>query len=106
MVHLVGIGVREFSVGRLAGCRILFAESTLAALRLGLRMNLKMQTHGKNTGKKSAPPKTHHESHSSPATAFNLRRHVRKHVTRVSSYCPASIDPGVWKTASYSSRNQ
>ena len=45
-VLLVGIGGREFSVGRLAGCRILFAESTLAALKLGLRMNLKMQTHG------------------------------------------------------------
>ena len=54
MVHLVGIGGREFSVGRLAGCRILFAESTLAALRLGLRMNLKMQTHGKH-GKKIRP---------------------------------------------------
>ena len=46
----------------------------------------------KNTGK-SAPPKTHHEIHSSPATASNSRRHARKHVPRVSPYSPASIDP-------------
>ena len=32
MVHLVGIGGREFSVGRLAGCRSPFAESTVTAL--------------------------------------------------------------------------
>ena len=44
---------------------------------------------------KSAPsPKTHHEIHSSPATASNSRRHAGKHVTRVSLYCPASINPG------------
>ena len=47
-VRLVGIGGREFSVGRLAGYRILFAESALAALRLGQRMNFKMQTNGKH----------------------------------------------------------
>ena len=34
MVHLVGIGGREFSVGRLAGCRSPFTESTLTALGL------------------------------------------------------------------------
>ena len=34
MIHLVGIGGREFSVGRLAGCRSPFTESTLAALGL------------------------------------------------------------------------
>ena len=32
MVHLVGIG--EFWVGRLAGCRCPFAESTMTALDL------------------------------------------------------------------------
>ena len=42
---------------------------------------------------KSAPLKTHHEIHSSPATASNSRRHARKHVPRVSAYSPASIDP-------------
>ena len=49
----------------------------------------------KNT-KKSDPLKTHHEIHSSPATATNSIRHARKHVPRVSpySYSPASIDPG------------
>ena len=50
----MGIGGREFSVGRLVGCRILFAESTLAALKLGLRINLEMQTHGKHE-KKNRP---------------------------------------------------
>ena len=35
MVHLVGIGGREFSVGRFDDCRILFAESTLGALEIG-----------------------------------------------------------------------
>ena len=48
----------------------------------------------KNAEKKSAPTKTHHEIHSSPATASNSRRHARKHVLRVSPYSPASIDPG------------
>ena len=47
----------------------------------------------KNT-KKSAAPKTHHEIHSSSATATALRRHAMKHVPRVSQYSPASIDPG------------
>ena len=47
----------------------------------------------KNTEKESAPPKTHHEIHCSPATASNSRWHARKHVPRVSSYSPASIDP-------------
>ena len=43
---------------------------------------------------KSAPPKTHHEIHSSPATASNSRRHSTKHVPHVRPYSPASIDPG------------
>ena len=34
MVHLVGIGGREFSVGRLTVCRSPFTESTLTALGL------------------------------------------------------------------------
>ena len=54
--------------------------------------------------KKSAPPKTHHEVHSSPATATTSRRspatatisrrRATKHVPRVSPYSPASMDPG------------
>ena len=48
----------------------------------------------KNTEKSAPPPKTNHEIHSSPATESNSRRHARKHVTRVSPYSPASIDPG------------
>ena len=47
----------------------------------------------KNTEKKSAPLRTHHEIQSSPATASNSRRHARKHVPRVNSNSPASIDP-------------
>ena len=41
-----------------------------------------------------AAPKTHHEIHSSPATATNSRRRA-KHVPGVSAYSPASIDPKV-----------
>ena len=48
----------------------------------------------KKNEKKSAPSKTHHEIHSSPATATASRRHETKHVPRVSLYSPASIDPG------------
>ena len=47
----------------------------------------------KKIAEKSAPPETHHEIHSSPATASNSRRHARKHVPRVSPYSLASIDP-------------
>ena len=47
----------------------------------------------KHTDKSAPPPKTHHELHSSPATASNSRRHARKPVTCISPYCPASIDP-------------
>ena len=74
----------------------------------GLEKNYRKHTNRKkkNTEKKSAPPKTHHEIHSGPATASNSRRHARKHVPRVSPYSPASIDPGLWKSASYSSRTQ
>ena len=79
MVHLVGIG--EFTVGRLPGCRCPFTESTLTALDLRIKMN-------------AAAPKTHHEIHSSPVTATTSRRRATKHVPRVSPYSPASIDPG------------
>ena len=41
-----------------------------------------------------AAPKTHHEIHSSPATATISRRRAAKHIPRVSPYLPASIDPG------------
>ena len=47
----------------------------------------------KKNAKNSALPKTHHESHSSPATATTSRRHVMKHVTRGRPHSPASIDP-------------
>ena len=47
----------------------------------------------KNT-KKSAPSKTHHEIHSSPATATTLKGPATKHVPRVSLYSHASVDPG------------
>ena len=44
--------------------------------------------------KKFAPSKTHHEIHSSPATATTSRRRSKKHVPHVSPYSPASIDTG------------
>ena len=53
----------------------------------------KEKTKPGKTTKKSAPPKTHHESHSSPATTTASRRHVIKHVPRVRPHSPASIDP-------------
>ena len=58
------------------------------------RVRSKKKKTKKNKEKKFAPPKTHHEIHSSPATAFNSRRHARKHVPRVSPHSLASIDPG------------
>ena len=47
----------------------------------------------KNT-KKFTPPKTHHDIHSSPTTATTPRRRATKHVPRISTYSPTSIDPG------------
>ena len=41
---------------------------------------------------KYAPPKTHHEIHSSPAAACYSRRRAMKHVPRVRSYSPDYID--------------
>ena len=48
----------------------------------------------KKITEKSAPPKTHHEIHSSPATACNSRRVAMKHTPRVSPCSPDYIDPG------------
>ena len=53
----------------------------------------KQKSEKKNT-KKSAPSKTHHEIHTSPATATTWRRLSTKHVPRVSLYSHASVDPG------------
>ena len=43
---------------------------------------------------KIRPPKTHHEIHSSSATATTSKRQATKHLPRVSPYSPASVDPG------------
>ena len=48
----------------------------------------------KKNAKKSAPPKTHHQIHSNPATATTSRRRAMTHVPRVRPHSPASIDPG------------
>ena len=48
----------------------------------------------KNSEKKSAAPRTHHEIHSSPATATTSRRRAMKHVLSIRPHSPASIDPG------------
>ena len=49
----------------------------------------------KTNPKKSAAPKTHHEIHSSPATATTSRGLVMKHVPRGRPHSPASTYPGV-----------
>ena len=49
----------------------------------------------KNAEKSGPPKNTHHEIHSSPATATASRRRETKHVPRVSPYSPASIDPEI-----------
>ena len=41
-----------------------------------------------------APPKIHHEIQSSPATTTTSKRLATQHVPRVSTYSPASVDPG------------
>ena len=55
---------------------------------------VRMKTISKKKHEKISPTTTHHEIHSSPATASNSQRHARKHVPRVSPYSPASIDAG------------
>ena len=49
----------------------------------------------KKNKKNPTAPKTHHEIHSSPATATTSRRRSTRHIPRVSPYTPASIDPGL-----------
>ena len=46
------------------------------------------------TAKSRLTQSTHHEIHSSPATATTSRRRAMKDVPRVSPYSPASIGPG------------
>ena len=46
------------------------------------------------TRKKPAPPKTHYETHISPATATTSRQTATKCAPRVCPCPPASIDPG------------
>ena len=58
------------------------------------RVRSKKTKSKKKTQKIAAAPKTHHEIYSSPATATTSRRRATKHVPRVSSYSPASVDPG------------
>ena len=48
----------------------------------------------KRTKKNPAAAKTHHATHSSPATATTSRQRATKHVPCVSPYSLASIDPG------------
>ena len=97
MVHLVGIGGRELSVGRLTCCRSRFTESTLISLGLSQPAvvytctNLKMENTRKT--RNAAAPKTHHETYSNSATATTPKRLAIKHVPRVSPYSVASIDP-------------
>ena len=62
----------------------------LAAGRVRSKKNIRK----KKITEKSAPPKTHHEIHSSPATACNSRRHAMEHVPRFSPYSTDHIDPG------------
>ena len=52
------------------------------------------RVHSKYKKRNPTTLKTHHEIHSSPATATTLRRRATKHVPRVSPYSHASIDPG------------
>ena len=58
------------------------------------RVRSKKKIEKNKNNKKSTPPKTHHDIHSSPATATTSRQRATKHAPRVSSYSPASIDPG------------
>ena len=58
-------------------------------LQQGVCVRRKQKLKKKKTTK-SAPPKTHHEIYSTPATANTSRR-----VPRVSPCSPASIDPGL-----------
>ena len=61
-------------------------------LAAGRVRSKKKENRKKKKHEKSAAPKTHHEIHSSPATANSSRRCALKNVLRVSPYSPASID--------------
>ena len=63
-------------------------------LAAGRVRSKKKENRKKKKHVKSAAPKTHHEIHSSPATANSSRRCALKNVLRVSPYSPASIDAG------------
>ena len=66
-------------------------------LAAGRVRSKKKKIEKQKTQKKNAPPKTHHEIHSSPATATTSRRFATKHVPRVRPYSSASIDSGFVK---------
>ena len=97
IVHLVGIGRRVFSVGRLAGCGSPSTESMLTALGLSqaelMCTNLNMQNHEKHESRRTQ--NTLRNPPTSPATATTSRRRATKHVQRVSPYSLATIDPGL-----------
>ena len=58
------------------------------------RVRSKRNKFGKKTSRKNlAPPKTHHETHISPAAATTSRQTATKHVPRVRPHSPASVDP-------------
>ena len=67
----------------------------LAAGRVRSKKNVKIGK--KHNRKNSAPPKTHHEIHSSSATATTSRRRATKNVPRTSPCSPAPTDPGFVK---------
>ena len=54
----------------------------------------KQKIEKRKTQKNLAAPTTHHEIHSSPATATTSRWRAMKHVPRIRSQSPTSIDPG------------
>ena len=62
------------------------------------RVRSKNKNRKKQKPSKSTPPYTHHDIHCSPATATTSRWHATRLIPRVSSYTPASIDPGFVET--------
>ena len=63
-------------------------------LAAGRVRSKKKKKRKKETRKNPAPPKTHHETHISPATAATSRRRAKHHVPHVSPYSPASRHTG------------
>ena len=61
-VHLVGISGRELSVGRLAGCRSPFTDSTLTALNLRIRKCKLMESKKKSRPTENTPRNPHQPS--------------------------------------------